>query len=162
MPEAGLERWSPLFTGALVVLVPALLWILLRNHRAREAVGEPLAVERSKRVRVLRAAAPAVALVALFVWCTLGDEPDARFEAFHAAFEALALAVLVAWLAPSKGDRAIGRGGVQFGGRARRWTELMEPAVEDSALVSGPPEARERVELSPALLLAARTVLDAP
>lgn len=160
MQEARIGELASLCHVPLWTCVPALLYVLLVQHRAREAVGEVLAAHRDVRTRVVRVVVPGAALVALFAGSAAAADSELLFEALAPAFECLALAIVLAWYAPSAEDRVVGRSGLQLGWSSARWEDVEDVRVESGSVCVSIEGGVRRVALAPDAAEALRSELD--
>ncbi len=159
MQEARIGELASLCHVPLWTCSAALLYVLLVQQRAREAVGEVLSAERLVRARVLRAAPAGLVLAALFAACAAAADSEALFAALSPAFECLALGAVLAWCTPVAEDRVVGRAGVQLGWSFARWDELEGVRVEGGAVHVPFEDAERRIPLAPDVAESLRTAL---
>lgn len=160
MQEARIAELASLCHVPLWTCAPALLYVLLVQQRARDAAGDVLDARRDVRTRIVRALAPASALVALFAGCALAPDSQVLFDALAPAFECLALAVALAWCAPCADDRVVGRDGLQLGWSFARWEDVEVAPVEPGAVCVSFEGGERRIALAPGAAEALRSVLD--
>lgn len=161
MQEGPLLAFAQLFELELVVLGAALVYALVRQRHAQTTVGAAAPPPDARRARLLRASAPAVALAALFAYATVTGAGDAEWSALMPAFEALALAAVVAWCSPREGEVVAGEDGLQIGWDAWSWTEVARSGarLEGAELVLRRSEALVRCRLGPEALSRVRAGL---
>lgn len=165
MQEGPLLAFTRLFDLELVVLGAALLYVLARQRHLASTVGRSALRGKapgSRRARALRAAPPAVAMLVLFAHATATGAGDAEYATLMPAFEALALAALVAWCSPREGEVVAGEDGLQLGWDAWSWNALAatNARLEGAELVFGADGARVRCRLGPEALARVRVALD--
>lgn len=161
MQEAHIAHLAALCHVPMWTCAAALLFVLVVQQRARDAVGEVLEARRDVRARIVHAAPAALALVALFVGCAAAAEREVWFEALAPAFECLGIAAVLGWCAPCAGDRVVGHEGVQLGWRAVRWEDASSAELDADGVRLVVDGVEERVALGRGACDALRTRLGA-